>query len=51
MPTAELMPCIAAVPSSWRRGPVEVRDGRAEFAFIPSSVESPGDAVLSIVLS
>ena len=51
VPTAEMVPCIAAVPSAWRRGPVEVRDGRAEFAFIPSSVDSPGDAVLSIVLT
>lgn len=51
VPSAELVPCIAAVPSAWRRGPVEVRDGRAAFAFIPSSVDGPGDAVLSIVLT
>jgi hypothetical protein len=51
VPTAELVPCIAAVPSSWRRGAVDVRDGRAVFAFEPSSLEGPEEAVLSVVLT
>jgi hypothetical protein len=51
VPTAELVPCIAAVPSSWRRGPLDVRDGRAVFAFTPSSMEGPDEAVLSVVLT
>jgi hypothetical protein len=51
VPTAELVPCIAAVPSSWRRGPLDVRDGRAEFAFAPSSMEASGEVLLSVVLT
>ncbi len=51
VPTAELVPCIDALPSSWRRGPVDVRDGRAVFAFTPSSLEGPEEAVLSVVLT
>lgn len=51
VPTAELVPCIAAVPSAWRRGPVDVRDGRSSFAFVPSSAEGPGEALLSVVLT
>jgi hypothetical protein len=51
VPTAQMVPCIGALPSSWRRGAVEVRDGRASFAFVPSSVEGSGKAVLSVVLT
>jgi hypothetical protein len=51
VPTAELVPCIGAVPSAWRRGPIDVEDGRGSFAFIPSSVEGPGEAVLSVALT
>jgi hypothetical protein len=51
VPTAELVPCIGAVPSAWRRGPVDVEKGRGAFAFVPSSVEGPGEAVLSVVLT
>ena len=51
VPSAALIPCISAVPSSWRPGDVEVRDGRGSFAFTPSSVDGPGEAVLSVVLT
>jgi hypothetical protein len=51
VPTADLIPCVGAVPSAWRRGPVDVRDSRASFQFVPSSVEGPDDAVLSVVLT
>ena len=51
VPTAELVPCVTAVPSSWSRGQVEVRDGRGSFAFAASSVDGPGDAVLAVVLT
>lgn len=51
VPSASLIPCISAVPSSWRHGEVEVRDGRSSFAFMPSSIDSPGEAVLSVVLT
>ena len=51
VPSASRVPCIEVVPSSWRRGPVDVRDGRASFTFTSSSVEGPGDAVLSVVLT
>lgn len=51
VPTAELVPCVGAVPSAWQRGPVDVRAGRGSFAFTPSSVEGPDEAVLSVVLT
>jgi hypothetical protein len=51
VPTAGLVPCVGAVPSAWRRGPVDVRDGRATFAFVSSSVDGTGDAVLLVALT
>jgi hypothetical protein len=51
VPSAQLLPCIGTVPSSWRRGDVDVRAGRATFSFEPSTQDGPGQAVLSVVLT
>jgi hypothetical protein len=51
VPTAEMVPCIGAMPSAWQRGEIDVRRGRASFAFVPSSAEGPDDALLSVVLT
>jgi hypothetical protein len=51
VPTAQLIPCIGAVPSAWHRGPVDVRDGRGSFVFTTSSMEDADEAILSVVLT
>jgi hypothetical protein len=51
VPTAQLIPCVGAVPSSWHRGPVDVRGGRGSFAFTTSSREDADEAILTVVLT
>lgn len=51
VPTASQVPCVGVVPSAWRRSTVEVRDGRASFAFSSSSTSGPDGPVLTVVMT
>jgi hypothetical protein len=51
VPSASLIPCVKAVPASWRHGEVSVRTGRAQFAFASASVESPESLPLTVELT
>ena len=50
VPSSTLIPCVKAVPASWRRGEVDVRSGRASFAFASASVHSPDSVPLRVEL-
>jgi hypothetical protein len=51
VPSSTLIPCVNAVPASWRHGEVSVRTGRAQFAFASTSVESPDAVPLTVELT
>ncbi len=51
VPSASLIPCVHAVPASWRHGEVSVRTGRASFAFASASVDSPESVPLTVELT
>ena len=50
VPTSTLIPCVRLVPASWRHGEVDVRSGRASFAFASASVDNPDDVPLLVEL-
>ena len=51
VPSSTLIPCVNAVPASWRHGEVSVRTGRARFAFASASVDSPESVPLTVELT
>jgi hypothetical protein len=51
VPSSSLIPCVSAVPASWRHGDVEVRTGLARFAFASASIDSPGSVPLTVELT
>jgi hypothetical protein len=51
VPSASLIPCVSAVPASWRHGEVTVRTGLARFAFASASIDSPESVPLTVELT
>lgn len=51
VPSATRIPCVRLVPASWRHGEVDVRTGRASFAFASGSVDSTDAEPLTVVLT
>ncbi len=51
VPTATLIPCVNAVPASWRHGEVAVKTDRARFAFASASIDSPESVPLTVELT
>ena len=51
VPSSSLIPCVHALPASWRHGEVSVRTGRASFAFASASIDSPESVPLTVELT